>query len=165
MDTLSLTNISKLHPALRTDAIQAWEEAQAEMPDHIKIQINSTLRTFDEQQHLYNLGRTVVNTDGKTAKKPMGNIVTNAKPGSSYHNYGLAFDFHMVTNGKMDWVVGPNWMKVVAIMKKHGWSWGGDWRTLKDYPHFEKAFGHSVSDLLAIHNKKSFISQTNYVIV
>lgn len=28
--------------------------------------------------------------------------------------------------------------KVVAIFKKHGFRWGGDWRTMKDYQHFEK---------------------------
>ncbi len=27
--------------------------------------------------------------------------------------------------------------KVVRIFKKYGWSWGGDWRTIKDYQHFE----------------------------
>jgi D-alanyl-D-alanine carboxypeptidase len=27
--------------------------------------------------------------------------------------------------------------KAVRIFKKYGWSWGGDWRTIKDYQHFE----------------------------
>lgn len=27
---------------------------------------------------------------------------------------------------------------VVKIFKKRGWKWGGDWKTLKDYQHFEK---------------------------
>ena len=27
--------------------------------------------------------------------------------------------------------------KAVRIFKKHGWSWGGDWITIKDYQHFE----------------------------
>ena len=26
----------------------------------------------------------------------------------------------------------------VRIFKKYGWSWGGDWHSLKDYQHFEK---------------------------
>jgi len=26
----------------------------------------------------------------------------------------------------------------VEIFKKYGWSWGGDWKSLKDYQHFEK---------------------------
>lgn len=28
--------------------------------------------------------------------------------------------------------------KVIAIFKKHGFKWGGDWNTVKDYQHFEK---------------------------
>ena len=39
-------------------------------------------RTFEEQARLWALGRT----------KP-GKIVTKARPGESYHNYGLAFDW------------------------------------------------------------------------
>ena len=39
-------------------------------------------RTMEEQSGLYAKGRT----------KP-GKIVTKAKPGQSYHNYGLAFDW------------------------------------------------------------------------
>lgn len=27
---------------------------------------------------------------------------------------------------------------IVKMFKKHGWKWGGDWRSLKDYQHFEK---------------------------
>lgn len=27
---------------------------------------------------------------------------------------------------------------VVKLFKRHGWIWGGDWRTGKDYQHFEK---------------------------
>ena len=39
-------------------------------------------RTMEEQAALYAKGRTV-----------SGKIVTKAKPGESYHNYGLAFDW------------------------------------------------------------------------
>lgn len=28
--------------------------------------------------------------------------------------------------------------KVVQIFKSFGWSWGGDWRSVQDYQHFEK---------------------------
>ncbi len=27
---------------------------------------------------------------------------------------------------------------VVNIFKRHGWKWGGDWHSIKDYQHFEK---------------------------
>ncbi len=28
--------------------------------------------------------------------------------------------------------------KVVKLFKSHGWIWGGDWNSIKDYQHFEK---------------------------
>jgi hypothetical protein len=28
--------------------------------------------------------------------------------------------------------------KVIDIFKKYGWKWGGNWRSSKDYMHFEK---------------------------
>ena len=27
---------------------------------------------------------------------------------------------------------------IYKLFKKHGWKWGGDWKSLKDYQHFEK---------------------------
>jgi len=30
--------------------------------------------------------------------------------------------------------------RAVDIFKKYGWIWGGDWRTLKDFQHFEKRY-------------------------
>ena len=28
--------------------------------------------------------------------------------------------------------------KAVQIFKKYGWKWGGDWKNIKDYQHFNK---------------------------
>jgi hypothetical protein len=27
---------------------------------------------------------------------------------------------------------------IVKFLKERGWTWGGDWTSLKDYQHFEK---------------------------
>src|ERR1700744_327898 len=144
MDTRSLNNLNTLHPKFRQPAIDAWTEAQAAMPANTQIIVIQGLRTFEESDDLYKLGRTVVNPDGKSASKPMGNIVTKAGAGQSYHNYGLAFDFAMVTNNRTDYVVGPNWMKVVSIMEAHGMFWGGNFPDgFKDNPHFENRYGHN----------------------
>ncbi|NDB70468.1 MAG: peptidase M15, partial [Methylocystaceae bacterium] len=55
----------------------------------IDILITSTWRDNEAQNALYAQGRT----------KP-GKKVTNAKAGSSFHNYKLAFDFVPIVNGK-----------------------------------------------------------------
>lgn len=152
MDQRSLDNLNTLHPKFRQSAIDAWTEAQVAMPENVKIIVVQGLRTFAESDALYAQGRT----------KP-GPIVTNAPAGESFHNFSLAFDFEMVTNGKNDYVVGPNWMQVVSIMKKYGMEWGGDWKSIKDDPHFENRYGYTWRQLLVKHNAGDFIPGTTFV--
>jgi len=153
MDTRSLNNLNTLHPKFRQSAIDAWTEAQAAMPENVKIVVVQGLRTFIESDTLYNQGR-----------KTPGEIVTKAKAGQSYHNYGLAFDFSMITNGKEDDGVGPNWLRVVEIMKKHGMTWGGDFpEGFHDNPHFENRYGKNWRELLELYNAGHFIPGTKYV--
>lgn len=159
MDARSLNNLNTLHPKVRQDAIGAWTECQAAMPDNVQIIVVQGLRSFAEENALYAQGRTTP-----------GEIVSWATAGESYHNYGLAFDFAMVTNGKDDNVVGPHWMKVVEIMKKHGWGWGGPVSQGGSFPdnkpdedHFEKHFGINWRTLLQLHNEGKVEPGTDYV--
>jgi peptidoglycan L-alanyl-D-glutamate endopeptidase CwlK len=140
MDNISLQRLNLLHPLIREDAIKAYQEAVLATPANVHPFIVQTLRTFEEQDLLYQKGRT----------RP-GPKVTNAKPGSSFHQYGLAIDFCLQVNGKLVWHVDKNWMMVVDAFKAYSFTWGGDWRTFKDYPHVEKTFGYSWKDLLAIY--------------
>jgi peptidoglycan L-alanyl-D-glutamate endopeptidase CwlK len=41
-------------------------------------------------------------------------------------------------------------MECVAIFKKYGWEWGGDWKKFKDAPHFQKTFGYTTTQLKKI---------------
>lgn len=63
----------------------------------------------------------------------------------SHHSYGCVVDINWdsnpmlgVTEGKYRPGVDPYSVtpEVVAIWKKHGFYWGGDWRSTKDYMHF-----------------------------
>lgn len=153
MDNRSVDNLNTLHPKFRPSAIAAWTEAQAVMPPNVQIIVIQGLRTFFQSDMLYEQGRTT-----------SGPIVTKAKAGQSYHNYGLAFDFEMRTNGKEDDVLGPNWLKVVSIMKAHGMQWGGDFpEGFHDNPHFENHYGHNWRELLAIYTVGDFIPGTSFV--
>lgn len=155
MDKVSLDRILVLHPKVREDAARIFGLCEDSLKGRAKIRISQGLRTIAEQNELYAQGRT----------KP-GKIVTNAQGGSSYHNYGLAIDFMLVLDGKTaswdmktDWDEDKvsDWMEVVTIFQNNGWEWGGNWKTLKDYPHFQKTFGYSVGDLRIKYNKKDFI--------
>ncbi|MFE6074907.1 M15 family metallopeptidase [Paenibacillus sp. NPDC057886] len=111
----------------------------------IEVVITHDFRSIEEQDALYNQGRSIA-----------GNVVTNAKGGESYHNYGLAIDFALRTpegdvvwdmerddngNGKADW------LEVVELAKELGFTWGGDWANFPDYPHLQMDFGLSINDL------------------
>lgn len=81
---------------------------------------------MEQQQAIYSQGRTAP-----------GPVVSNAKPGDSFHNWGLAFDVVPLAYISMpNWnPEGPLWGKLGAIGKRLGLTWGGDWRT-PDRPHF-----------------------------
>ena len=100
--------------------------------DGLALLVTQGLRTYPEQDTLYAQGRT---------KKPIGSdyIVTNARGGYSWHNFGLAFDVAVLDSaGKQDWNYRhPGWQHLGVVGKTLGLSWGGDWTRLKDYPHFE----------------------------
>lgn len=160
MDTTTKNKIAKLHPKIRTEVTQIITEVEKVLTGKASIRITEGFRSFDYQDSLYALGRTKVNPDGKTAKKPLGNIVTNAKAGSSYHNFGLAIDFCLIVDGKAVWDTSkdfdfdgfPDWSEVVKIFKAHGFKWGGEFVSIKDAPHFEKSFGFTWRQLLEKYN-------------
>ncbi|MCM3173577.1 M15 family metallopeptidase [Paenibacillus sp. MER 99-2] len=111
----------------------------------IEVVITHGYRSIEEQDALFDQGRTGT-----------GNIVTNARGGESYHNYGLAIDFALRTpQGEIVWDMErddngngePDWMEVVALAKDLGFTWGGDWANFPDYPHLQMDFGLSINEL------------------
>ena len=131
--------IKKLHPIVRSKFIQFIIKAEKELKKQLRV--TSGLRTIKEQNKLYAQGRT----------RP-GKIVTNAKGGKSYHNFGLAVDIVEIKNGKALWT-NPDWDKIAELGKSLGLEWGGNWTSIKDKPHFQVSFGKSTSKLFALYNK------------
>lgn len=162
-DSKTIERIQLMHPDLRAEVTSIYDAICAALTGRAMCRFAYTLRTYAEQDALYALGRTVVNPDGKTPTKPFGNVVTNAKGGSSYHNFGLAFDIVLLkdtdgngsfetasweTNIDFDGDGKSDWQEIVTIAKQHGWEWGGDWK-FTDKPHFQRTFGLSVVELNA----------------
>jgi peptidoglycan L-alanyl-D-glutamate endopeptidase CwlK len=113
----------KLHPEFkkrRDKILRAIRSQGYEIAEH------KGMRTFAEQAHLYEKGRS----------RP-GNIVTNARPGRSWHNYGLASDLVFLKNGKWSWSEEHPWELIGKYAKEYGLKWGGDFRKLKDRPHVQ----------------------------
>lgn len=157
MDKITIDRIELLHPALREEAKQIYAEICERLTGRATCRFAYTLRTFAEQDALYN-------------QKPK---VTKAKGGQSYHNYGLAVDIVLLLNdGKAaswDTVTDfdgdglADWQEVVYVFGLFGWEWGGNWKTFPDKPHFQKTFGLTISECLNRHNTGQVISGTNYI--
>lgn len=109
----------------------------------IELLITSTLRTFEEQAELYSRGRRGI---------PGEKWVTKAKPGQSWHNYGLAFDVVPLVNGKAIWN-SPHWARIGELGEMCGLAWGGRWRRFRDLPHFEYRPHLSLREALDRHDK------------
>lgn len=94
----------------------------------LDVLVTCTARTLAEQAALYAQGRTTP-----------GRKVTNAKPGQSAHNYGLAIDVVPLVNGKPDWEGDdPCWQVLGQIGQARGLQWfGAPDSPYKEEPHFQ----------------------------
>jgi hypothetical protein len=132
-DHYTTERIQKLDPKLHvpaTDLINNIEQEQGKT-----FRVSDGYRTFEEQDALYAQGRF---GNG-------GNIVTDARGGESYHNYGLAIDIAEIVDGQLGKRVTES---IAKIGKSLGFEWGGSWDK-PDYPHFQMTFGKSTKDLLS----------------
>ncbi len=137
-------NLEDLHPYVKYLAEKFIEECKKQ---GIDILIYSTFRSKEEQDKLYSQGRTAP-----------GEKVTNAKGGYSYHNYGLAFDCVPIINKKAQWNRIDLYDTMGKIGKNLGIEWGGDFKSIKDRPHFQWTGGLNIKDLL---QGKRPVSQLN----
>ena len=102
------------------------------------VLVTNTVRDAEYQEYLYAQGRT----------RP-GNIVTNGKrPTFHSDKAGLAFDICKNVKGQ-EYSDAAFWRGVSAIGKKMGFTWGGDWRSFPDKPHFQwDAHGKYTSSMI-----------------
>lgn len=131
MDNITIQRIQKLHPSVRDEVKLIIEDCDKVLTGRAKVRIAQGYRSNAEQDALFK-------------QRPK---VTNAKGGQSIHNYGFAVDIVMIIDGKTaswdtakDWDGDKisDWKEVVKVFKDHGWNWGGDWKSFKDLPHFDK---------------------------
>ena len=88
------------------------------------VLITNTLRDDEYQAKLYAQGRTTP-----------GSIVTNSKT-TTFHGAGLAFDICKNVKGH-EYDDLAFFSSCAKIGKEIGFSWGGDWKSFVDRPHFQ----------------------------
>jgi len=121
-DPRSEKHIATLMPEVRPLARALVHKAAAM---GLQIRIISGFRTYEEQAALYAQGRSAP-----------GRVITNARPGYSNHNFGIAFDVG-VFEGSRYLGESPKYKAVGALGMDIGLEWGGSWKTLVDEPHFQ----------------------------
>ena len=175
MDNVTLQRIQLLHPKVRLEVDNIYKnQIVPALSGRAICRFAYTLRTPAEQNELYAQGRTkLFDANGRRLGK-----VTNAKAFQSIHNYGLALDIVLIKdkdgNGTFETASWEDtidfdkdgkadWMEVVNILKANGWEWGGDWKSFKDKPHFQKDFGYTWQQLKAKYDAGQYIAGTTYV--
>ena len=124
--------INSLHPLIRDYVRNLISCVKLDLG--IDLVVTYGFRSFKEQDLIYQKGRDLV-----------GEIVTYARGGESYHNYGLAFD--VKPDLSYEEVKVFNFAEIGAIGKKIGFEWGGNFTVLDDKRHFQKRFGLNYSEM------------------
>ena len=149
MDAITLDRIKLAHPKIRQQLLEQYKEINNQLPANVRLRFAYVYRTPEEQHKLFL----------QTPK------VTKADSWQSIHNYGLAFDIVLLYdkdgNGTFEtasWEQNKYWMQVVKYFVGKGWEWGGSWKSFKDAPHFQMAYGQTWQSL------KFKISATDVII-
>ena len=170
MDKASIAKIQTAHPAERDNMLAAYNACVAQTPANVHPVVDQVYRSIAESNSLYQEGR---DANGNVIDESA--VVSNAKGGASWHNYGLAFDIHMVRDGADVWfdttpeaaakaASDPDYAVMISIMAQYGYNWGGNFPgEFRDVPHFENKHGQLLSGLFAKYQNGDLIPGTEYV--
>lgn len=117
-------------------------------------------RTYGQQQELYAQGR-VTKSPSWSTHPPLGLPVTNARPGQSSHNFGLAFDFCRDRDGNPKNGLQPDWNLIEYAplafeARERGLDAAYFWTRFREGPHVQlnyKAKGITEPMLKAIFDR------------
>lgn len=160
VDKITIDRIAQAHPKIRKDLLEQYTYVNNKLLGKgVRLRFAYVYRSPEEQHKLF-------------LQRPK---VTNADSWQSVHQYGLAFDIVLLldkdNNGTFEsasWDIAKDfdkdgifdWSEIRDYLKSKGWSYGGDWKSFKDYPHFEKTFGLTVKQMKEKIDKKDFIEET-----
>jgi len=117
-DPKNILHSGHIHPDLSKRVGTLIETASQ---NGMNLYVTDGYRSLADQANLLNSGRGV----------------THARPGHSFHNYGLAVDIAFRNaKGNPSWDLHHDWKKLGELGKKTGLFWGGDWHH-PDLPHFQ----------------------------
>jgi len=146
----------------------------------VPVLVYCTKRTLSEQLALWKKGRELKPGEDPAkasswVRTPGCRIVTKARPGSSFHNYGLALDAapyeflverDLTIAKKLDWTpfaskadetafrdtgglgyLDKRWRVMVEAADEVGLEWAGRWPRFIEYVHFQLTAGVTLAEL------------------
>jgi len=140
MGPVSQQRLTQIHPTLAAKIVQLEKNLER------TIAVVQGLRTSDEQGALFAQGRLSLSSVNELRVKvgwsPLSaqqniDTVTHAKPGQSYHEFGMAVDIapEDVDTRALDWNGShPIWKEMIEKGEALGLTSGVSWR---DEPHFQ----------------------------
>jgi peptidoglycan L-alanyl-D-glutamate endopeptidase CwlK len=131
-DPKNILGSGRLHPVLSRKIEQLIDNAAAQGLD---LYVQEGFRSAEAQ-----------------ARIPSAN--TRAKPGYSFHNFGLAADivFRGETGGP-SWSENHDWKRLGELGKSVGLEWGGDWKSIQDRPHFQYSPHHGIGEIRQLYQE------------
>ncbi len=137
MQNFTLKRLESVIPILQDKFLRLRSDLLSR--HRIEIEIVSAFRSHAEQTKLFNQGRTTA-----------GKIVTKAKAGQSFHNFGLAIDVCHFRRGTFDWSEDNQiWLTIANCAKGNGLESGFFWKW-QDKPHLQISGGLTLAEINAI---------------
>lgn len=169
---MSSRNLADLKPHIQKMAERLLKDCEK---SELDLLIYCTHRSNEEQARLFRKGRSLSQIETKANElitkwnrsdlgelllgvgPQYGTKVTNAAPGQSMHNYGLAFDAVPLRDGKPVWSARKAddkalWMLYGKLGVEVGLEWAGNWTRFREYPHMQEE-GARWKDLIRDKNK------------
>jgi peptidoglycan L-alanyl-D-glutamate endopeptidase CwlK len=147
MDSRTTTLLGNLHPVIAQRFITLAIKFQADTGD--SLELVQGLRSWQSQVALWAQGRTSRSTVGcehdrtrrpigTCAEHPLGATVTDAEPGYSWHEFGLAIDIcpHSLLSCAGWDPESSLWRKIRELAEGMGFTCGALW-THPDIPHLQ----------------------------
>lgn len=145
--------LSHVYPNLRIRVIQVYNAVYESLGLHMRA--TSGMRSIEEQKKLWKIGRDESGNEIEGEQ-----VVTRARPGNSFHNYGLAVDscfrgkdpYFEYLQLKNTEEFNKIWDTFGRLCKASGLVWGGDFK-MKDRPHVELTYGLSLGQIKLLYNQ------------
>ncbi|GAB3790236.1 hypothetical protein GCM10028818_60080 [Spirosoma horti] len=133
-------SINDLHPLLAYAFGKAEAEFKLKFPSSPMPFLTATFRSNEEQDALFKQPTDKKDNDGDGKIDEADERVTNAKAGQSAHNFNPSFAFDVAFkngNGKVLYTEALFDLFAPFVLKTPGITWGGNFKSIKDKPHFE----------------------------